>query len=261
MSNFAERQECLNWSLQEWESRGLQTRNKHEQIQFLSSLEIIRKLPLRPGMQIVDVGAGPGHQSFIFKQLGLEVRCVDLRPPAYPELPFSRPDEIDAAGTAFDLIWSHHCLEHIPDPLRALRTWHGWLKREGHLCVTVPDFYCTASTGHINLYNLPLLVYHLAAAGFDCRGKSFQRRRSHLRAYVRRASGYDPHTQFTLALEELARHELFSPSITRAIQKTGRFSLADIHLNWFGEVSQPSKNSTEAYEFFADALWKSSTST
>ena len=39
---------------------------------------------------------------------------------------------------AYDVILSSHCLEHIANPLRALREWQRVCRPEGHLCLIVP---------------------------------------------------------------------------------------------------------------------------
>ena len=43
------------------------------------------------------------------------------------------------ADESFDFVYSHHCLEHMRDPLEALLNWWRILKPGGYLLVTVPD--------------------------------------------------------------------------------------------------------------------------
>lgn len=47
------------------------------------------------------------------------------------------------ADSAFATVYSHHCLEHLDDPITALRNWSRLLAAGGHLYVTVPhrDLY------------------------------------------------------------------------------------------------------------------------
>jgi SAM-dependent methyltransferase len=42
-------------------------------------------------------------------------------------------------GNAFDWVYSSHCLEHLPDPWRALLRWWELLRPGGQLLVVVPD--------------------------------------------------------------------------------------------------------------------------
>lgn len=57
---------------------------------------------------------------------------IDLDTPGYDglRLPFE-----DASQ---DAVYSSHCLEHMPDPIAALREWHRVLKIGGHLVIAVP---------------------------------------------------------------------------------------------------------------------------
>ena len=48
------------------------------------------------------------------------------------ELPGIRPAQ-------FDWVYSSHCLEHLPQPRRALRRWWEVLRPDGHLLLVVPD--------------------------------------------------------------------------------------------------------------------------
>jgi SAM-dependent methyltransferase len=41
---------------------------------------------------------------------------------------------------AFDYVHSSHCIEHLGDPVRALREWWRVLKTDGYLVVVAPDF-------------------------------------------------------------------------------------------------------------------------
>ena len=52
----------------------------------------------------------------------------------------SRPhDEIDFPPGSFDLITSHHVVEHLRDPVAALAQLAGWLKPTGLIYIAVPD--------------------------------------------------------------------------------------------------------------------------
>lgn len=41
--------------------------------------------------------------------------------------------------SAFDFLHSSHCLEHMVDPLTALKNWIRVVKKSGHLIVTIPE--------------------------------------------------------------------------------------------------------------------------
>lgn len=243
-------------SLDDWEKHGLRLDSDHARIQFLSALEFITKINITRDMRIADVGAGPGHQSFVFKRLGADIVAIDYKKPIYDDIEWIRPEEAGRMKGEYDLVWSHHCLEHIPDPVGALVSWNSMLKPGGMFCLTVPECAMVISTGHLNSYSLPLMMYHLAIAGFDTSHKCFSKKRSHLRAFVTKAKKYDPSIRLVTSLSELAKIGLFSPSVTKAIENTGRFSVEDMHLNWFGESKQPELNARLTYDFVLDSIWK-----
>jgi SAM-dependent methyltransferase len=43
------------------------------------------------------------------------------------------------ADASYDFLLSSHCLEHVADPLRALREWHRVVEPGGHLVLLLPD--------------------------------------------------------------------------------------------------------------------------
>ncbi len=74
---------------------------------------------------------------------GLDVGCGD--DPVLPHV--ERFDKADGDANrlsayvhkSYDFIFASHVLEHLSDPLAALRDWLGLLKPGGHLIVVVPD--------------------------------------------------------------------------------------------------------------------------
>lgn len=235
-----------------WIEDGFCLKTEHEKIQFLSALEFLEKIDYSDIYEIADIGSGPGHQAFYFHKKGLEVTCIDYIKPVY-DIPWVKPGD---TKNTYDAIWSHHCLEHIQNPVQALCSWRKMLKPKGRLFLTVPEIGLVMSSGHINNFNIPLLIYFLAMAGFDCSEKCFTKSRSHLRANVRLSEFYDPNTDGVItSLSELARRGLFSPTIRQAIEKDGRFSAKDIHLDWYGVKKSPKSLSVEAYEFITSSLW------
>ena len=106
---------------------------------------------LRPGMKLLDIGAGGGFFPYVVKQKGFNV--IGLEPNAgyagYGKDEFDldiRVGFIQEAGfdrDCFDVITLNHVLEHLEDPYLALTRIRGWLKPGGYLNVEVPNIEAT----------------------------------------------------------------------------------------------------------------------
>jgi len=82
----------------------------------------------------IDIGSGDdplGRWQSLFP-LMTECRAWDLPDGDAQTLPGIGPNE-------FDFLHSSHCLEHLRDPLTALRRWCEVVKPGGYLVVLVPD--------------------------------------------------------------------------------------------------------------------------
>lgn len=102
----------------------------------------------------VGLDIGPLHRP-MEKHDGMTVVYVDRMPveelrKQYPELsvqPLVEPDILDDAETldeiddeTFDFVISAHVIEHMRNPIAALRTWLRVLKPRGLLYLVVPDY-------------------------------------------------------------------------------------------------------------------------
>lgn len=231
-------------------------KNSHEFIQFSHALNFIEKIDFSKIKKIADIGSGPGHQSYIFNKLGLDVTCIDFRKPKYDDLKWIHPSVLKDYMLYFDAIWSHHCLEHISDSLSELVLWNKLLRNGGYLFLTVPEISSVISSGHITNYSIPLLIYHLAMAGFDCSDSCFDISGYQIRAKVKKQTNYSPHEKMITSLKELASYKLFPKSVEMGILKTDRIKTEDIVLKFFDEVKKPVKCSSYFCNFVFNSLWK-----
>lgn len=84
-----------------------------------------------------------GYFEKIFRGSGIDIGCGD--DPVTSECArwdWEQGDAQDLEGippSSFDWVYSSHCLEHLPDPLRALHRWWEVLRPGGRLLVAVPD--------------------------------------------------------------------------------------------------------------------------
>lgn len=126
----------------------------------------------------LDLGAGSCEFTFLAQRLGARVTAVEPHGgyAAYAarrlevQVLRQRLEECRFSGPSFDLIRLSHVLEHMRDPVGALRQLAGWLRPGGVLYVEVPDIEADARNklrgrlfhfGHIHNFN-PVLLRHVA---------------------------------------------------------------------------------------------------
>jgi SAM-dependent methyltransferase len=129
---------------------------------------------------ILDIGCGDGNELILFRYFASTVVGVNDDPNAKNISVDFFGDYLDyIPDEPFDAIWCSHVLEHIRNPGLFLDKIFHDLKDGGVLALSVPyhDFNTALDNmifGHFNRYNIPLLVYALVAAGFDCRDLRFR---------------------------------------------------------------------------------------
>lgn len=141
-----------------------------------------------PGGSLLEVGSGSGMYLDLMRALGWErVVGVDLSSAAVElarTLPGVEAYEGDLAGAglaaaSFDAASVAHTLEHLPDPVAALRELHRLLRPGARLAVVVPNgdsllfrrlrerWYQLDAPRHLVLFNRASLQEVLARGGFE----------------------------------------------------------------------------------------------
>jgi len=135
---------------------------------------------LRPGMRLLDVGCGPGSITVGLAQAVApgEVVAIDLSPEVLEEaralaaerqianVRFERGDvhALAAPDGSFDVVYAHQVLQHLADPVEALREMKRTLAGGGIVAVRDSDYgTCTWSPSDERLTRW-LEVYHAVAS-------------------------------------------------------------------------------------------------
>jgi SAM-dependent methyltransferase len=128
----------------------------------------------------LDLGSGSGEFMFLLKSLG--IKCLGVEPDedysAYCRERLGldvRTQTLEETGFpdgSFDFIRLSHVLEHMPDPVRSLKTLQRWLSEDGTLYLETPNIEAEAGRkmrgsmfhfGHI--FNFNPFTLRLAAKG------------------------------------------------------------------------------------------------
>jgi len=121
---------------------------------------------------VLDLAVGTGMHAIAFLGNGLDVTGVDLTPakirhPQYKH--YQAPYEELELDEQFDMVWSSHTLEHIPNAQHFLMHLRKWTKDGGYLAISVPPArQDRLHIGHLSLWTPAHLVYNLIKAGWDC---------------------------------------------------------------------------------------------
>jgi len=133
------------------------------------------------GKVIADIGPGDGYATRKFLNAGAEhvypndidFTNFDKELESDPRVTCLKNDlSVFAPSLQFDIVWCHHCLEHVNDPYGFLKNIATRLNPESASCwlwLGVPNMAQTPifSTGHIHNFTAPSLIALLRRAGYD----------------------------------------------------------------------------------------------
>ena len=190
-----------------------QYQKKRDQIAPLAQAALYALIDNFQFESVLDVGCGDGWHAARLQEHGKAVTCVDLGYSLYYQNNQSR-DGVEVVlsdylslqlDKQYDCIWLSHVLEHQLDVHIFLKKIHTDLKEEGILAITVPPLKADIVGGHINLFNMGLLLYRLILAGFDCAGAHCKQYGYNLSIIVKKRTISLPHIEYdTGDVEKLA---------------------------------------------------------
>lgn len=135
---------------------------------------------LHPGMRVLDVGAAEG--AFVGGLIAEGIQATGVEPnegfaaharaTTQAEIHLGGWSEVALPEAAFDLVTIHHVLEHLREPVEALRRIAAWAKPGGLVQIAVPNIEDTRKSpqarfhfGHLYNYNRTSLIAMAARAG------------------------------------------------------------------------------------------------
>jgi ubiquinone/menaquinone biosynthesis C-methylase UbiE len=160
--------------------------------------DIIRQSLYYPFETILDIGAGNGGSSLAFLECGKTVSATGLNFDTYASQNLIHSvktyEDLDVCNMnsildqSYEAVWCAHVLEHVLDTGKALNEIHRVLKDDGWLFLSVPPFKSRVVGGHVSVgWNIGLLAYVLAIAGFNSRDGSYINHGYNITAFVQKS--------------------------------------------------------------------------
>ena len=166
---------------------------------YINSLDI-NKIK---GAIIVDLGCGDGYAAKKFYNLKAKsVYGVDhnLRQDILlAKNHVTYVNDMSQIKDNVDIIWCHHCIEHVFNPIDFIRKIYDRLKLGGELWIGCPNSFHNPnifSPGHIHNYNAVTLISQLRIVGFNVTDASWWWYKGQLRVRVKKEWGDDLTTIF-----------------------------------------------------------------
>lgn len=109
---------------------------------FTGQVSMLTALGLQPGQRLLDFGASWGYATYQFRKAGFAAEGFEL---SRPRAEFGRRLGLEIAsqqpvdGALFDMVFSCHVLEHVPNPLQTLKMMLSWTKPGGMVVAQTPN--------------------------------------------------------------------------------------------------------------------------
>ncbi len=137
---------------------------------------------LKKGASILDFGSGSGAFLSLAKKHGYQVMGIEpgedfatyARDKHGVEVIIAPWQEVQLADGRFDIITASHVLEHLREPVSALRQLARWLSDDGAIYVAVPNGFAQRDQtfqhfhfAHVHTFTPQTLIWAAGAAGLE----------------------------------------------------------------------------------------------
>lgn len=137
-------------------ARLLETKFKGSGKDFSYHIAVLGALGLKDGGRILDYGANWGYMTWQFQQAGFDVSAYEISVPRANyglKLGIDVKTQIQDVGGDFDMVYSCHVLEHVPDPAATIREHLALLKPGGLVVAHTPNGCRSFREKHYSLFH------------------------------------------------------------------------------------------------------------
>ena len=139
--------------LDEYVERGFQGTEKAVD----HKLDVLKALDVKAGSRILDFGASWGYVSWQLRQAGFDAEGFEISRPraefAKEKLDVSVTADLDSIKGKFDVFFSIHVLEHLPNPKTAFELANRLLKPGGTFIAFTPNGSIACKAAHSKKYH------------------------------------------------------------------------------------------------------------
>jgi len=197
-------------------------------LRALERLARLREYAASPA-SVLDIGAGGGEFAYLlsvagFKVTGLEPNAgyAQYAKESYGlDIQATTLELTNFAANSFDVITSHHVLEHLSEPRAGLSKLRGWLKPSGLLVIEVPNvmswFHAPRRrfhAAHLHSFNRAGLEDLLRACGFQIENLLITPGPAHLNVVARRDDAPSAASAFQNAAPDVRAHFVKHTAVT-----------------------------------------------
>ncbi len=138
--------------------------------------EICKVKDLKPGISVLEIGAGGGWNLICFQNTGIDVLGIDYSPSLVElgkahGIPMKQGDA-DSVQGQFDVIILNHVFEHLLNPLGTLEKIKSHLKSDGIFYIAVPNFHSfplnDLQNAHAYYFDPQTFTHFCMKAGLSC---------------------------------------------------------------------------------------------